>query len=805
MVSVIALGHFGTFFKVNKQVTAFVKAYVDDSPTQWDSDPKQEEEDVLEESRQLEEENSIMDYTEVENKPAKMSPELEAMANDFYQHHKEQMIDLFPEEESFIVWYTRSQRKLWQGLWEFFPEVYAPHRNPTKREPNIHKTPYYKMGGLCLMATVFAQELEDQEAIPHVAFLRLDENWGSLSEEVPNKTTNWTKSVREGWRKQGCSEKFIQAYLDHNYTRAVITTQFQILDHPKVHSLPLGITFIDYARRLRQYQLQLTGKASDRTQLMMISHKERPFRDPWVNRVIDNFHGQVKNTYDRTNAGQKAYYQEMMQSKFILSPGGLGMDTYRHYESISLGTFPIIETLNRTDGWHRTLADLPVAWIDSYDNLNAEFLEKEYVKLVQRSRSYKYEKLTRQYWIDFIRSHLENASIESLGSPYLLPATWKTDNEKKDESKFPLQNSPEQAGEEVSTSSNPQEQNQIVEETVEPGSLEEAFYSHHREKVLSVVNQSSAIIWNTRAKPAFMPLYNAVGDVYRVVDEERFNPNLAASPFIFWGSICEATKAFGKYRSQQGAKRLPHVLFFRMNENWGGFSETIPGKTAEWVGSLEKAWKKEGCTKDMIFGYLDHPDTRAAFTVQFQVYQHPKVYPIPLGIAQHSKVPPLLKEITPSPPQKRSHLLMVNHKPRSMRDSSINKTIENFGGTVRNTYGKDINRYFHELSHSKFILSPGGLGFDCYRHWEAITIGTIPVLETLNRKDGWFRVFDDLPVAWIDRYENLTPEFLEEEYQRIISKVGEYNYEKLTIQYWVNFIRSFVADVVEGAQNEALQ
>ena len=72
-------------------------------------------------------------------------------------------------------------------------------------------------------------------------------------------------------------------------------------------------------------------------------------------------------------------------------------------------------------------------------------------------------------------------------------------------------------------------------------------------------------------------------------------------------------------------------------------------------------------------------------------------------------------------------------------------------------------------------------------------MGTIPILEHLNRTDGWFRTFDYLPVVWIDSYDNLTPDYLEAEYQRIISKPKSYwKYEKLTQQWWVDFIQSKV-------------
>lgn len=70
-------------------------------------------------------------------------------------------------------------------------------------------------------------------------------------------------------------------------------------------------------------------------------------------------------------------------------------------------------------------------------------------------------------------------------------------------------------------------------------------------------------------------------------------------------------------------------------------------------------------------------------------------------------------------------------------------------------------------------------------------MGTIPILERYYRKDGFYRVFDDLPVLWVDHYDNVTPSLLEASYPTILAKAEEYNFAKLTKQWWVDFINSF--------------
>jgi hypothetical protein len=54
-----------------------------------------------------------------------------------------------------------------------------------------------------------------------------------------------------------------------------------------------------------------------------------------------------------------------------------------------------------------------------------------------------------------------------------------------------------------------------------------------------------------------------------------------------------------------------------------------------------------------------------------------------------------------------------------------------------------------------------------------------------------YRAYDNLPVLWVDHYDNVTPELLEREYPRILVKAKEYTFEKLTNQYWIDLVNSY--------------
>lgn len=238
----------------------------------------------------------------------------------------------------------------------------------------------------------------------HILFAHFNENWGGLSTQIANRSVQWGH-LEDHWRNQGCTKNDVLAYLNHENTITAITTQFQAFDHPKVHSIPLGVTHPD--QLLEGIHRNSTV---NKTQLLMInSNAESPWRYH-INDILEKFNGTVQNTYGYKDIN--LFHDEIQRSKFVYCPGGMGWDTYRMWEVLSLGGFPIIERYNRTDGWHRTFDGLPVLWVEHYYDLTTELLEKEYLRLAKaHPDSYNYEKLTTKWWIDFVNSFRGHAVV----------------------------------------------------------------------------------------------------------------------------------------------------------------------------------------------------------------------------------------------------------------------------------------------------------------------------------------------------------------------------------------------------------
>jgi hypothetical protein len=100
-----------------------------------------------------------------------------------------------------------------------------------------------------------------------------------------------------------------------------------------------------------------------------------------------------------------------------------------------------------------------------------------------------------------------------------------------------------------------------------------------------------------------------------------------------------------------------------------------------------------------------------------------------------------------------------------------------------------------------FVLSPRGNGLDCYRTWEALLIGTIPIClrSTLDP------LYDGLPVLLVASWDDVTQELLLKKYKEFTNNKDMYNHERMFAQYWIdtikdvqqNFLKSYAGTELE--------
>lgn len=92
------------------------------------------------------------------------------------------------------------------------------------------------------------------------------------------------------------------------------------------------------------------------------------------------------------------FYTQIAKSKYILSPEGTGIDCHRIYESMLLGSVPVLKT-SQLDYFYKTL---PVMIVNDWSEITKEFLEENWTKYKTALDDWKNANpnwLKPEYWI----------------------------------------------------------------------------------------------------------------------------------------------------------------------------------------------------------------------------------------------------------------------------------------------------------------------------------------------------------------------------------------------------------------------
>ena len=96
---------------------------------------------------------------------------------------------------------------------------------------------------------------------------------------------------------------------------------------------------------------------------------------------------------------------------------------------------------------------------------------------------------------------------------------------------------------------------------------------------------------------------------------------------------------------------------------------------------------------------------------------------------------------------------------------------------------KPIEDYFRDISEHRYVMCPDGNGIDCFRTWETIYLGSIPIVKRSRVTEQ----LSDLPVLIVDDLFSVTLEMLEEKYEEILLKKD--NLDKAKLSYWTKIFK----------------
>jgi hypothetical protein len=193
---------------------------------------------------------------------------------------------------------------------------------------------------------------------------------------------------------------------------------------------------------------------------------------------------------------------------------------------------------------------------------------------------------------------------------------------------------------------------------------------------------------------------------------------------------------------------------------------------------------------------------------QNMTVDHPKITRMPIGMDYHTlETKPLWGPITIASIQE---YLLNNVRRLPFYERYYEKELKcyaNFHFQMNTKYGQDRKDAIAQIPSSlvyyepqmvprltswntqkdySFIISPHGGGYDCHRTWEGLALGCIPIVKTSPID----KLYDKLPVLIVHEWSDIDLELLTKTVENFKIKHlhGEFNYDKLSLQYWMNKI-----------------
>lgn len=182
-------------------------------------------------------------------------------------------------------------------------------------------------------------------------------------------------------------------YLDDPKILAWFGQNVESCNHPKIHPLPIGLENRCWSNGnpcvIHKKRKSLRTLAKERLLYNNFSVGTCPTERAKVYEIF-------KEKSFCTNVMRKPfadYLQDLAASKFILSPRGNGLDCHRTWESLYMGSIPIVKSSSSDP----LFDDLPVLIVSDWNEITQGLLQAKFDEI--RARPVAREKLTLDYWL----------------------------------------------------------------------------------------------------------------------------------------------------------------------------------------------------------------------------------------------------------------------------------------------------------------------------------------------------------------------------------------------------------------------
>lgn len=180
----------------------------------------------------------------------------------------------------------------------------------------------------------------------------------------------------------------------------------------RVHGLPLGITNdTDESELHRIYgnvdmmvEVAQTPRQIRNLVYMNFSCNTYPAERVPLWNLLCGFPWVTGEAHTPTPEGRRAFLTSIRNHEFVLCPRGNGIDTHRLWETLYMGSIPIV----RADIAHRDWTDLPILIVNDWSDVTEDRLRATRAEFA--TRTWNWSKLKIGYWVQKIHNESRNHS-----------------------------------------------------------------------------------------------------------------------------------------------------------------------------------------------------------------------------------------------------------------------------------------------------------------------------------------------------------------------------------------------------------
>ena len=158
-----------------------------------------------------------------------------------------------------------------------------------------------------------------------------------------------------------------------------------------LHPIPLGIANNYSNKNLTVKNFVNINKNIEKIEKLYVNFVENTNQTKRAG-LFDYFNEKKWANCDEPNLSLDEYKQKILRHKFILCPPGNGIDTHRMWESLYLGSIPVVE---KKIGYKK-YSELPVIEYENIEDLNQNYLNQRYKELNLSNLDF----LDIDYWIN---------------------------------------------------------------------------------------------------------------------------------------------------------------------------------------------------------------------------------------------------------------------------------------------------------------------------------------------------------------------------------------------------------------------